>query len=183
MLGWPSLSQVETTCSQWPPRDTGSLMAEKSFKGLNNLPNQIHPLLDNLRVHLWWVCPSTYGSYPESLSGTRSCFLWIQSWDEGQVVKGASGLLLYSGHRRWCALHSWSASVFSSGHFHLSPSRRAPQTSTPSNQLPDDFLSIPKWFIGSFLLYFAISLTMVLISSSSTILAVVQNRALSLQER
>lgn len=99
-LAGPPFSQVEATCSQWPPHGTSSLIAEKSFKGLHKPPNQTHPLLDNLRVHLWWVCQSTYGSYPESLSGTQSCFLWIQSWDEGQVVKGASGLLLYSGHRR-----------------------------------------------------------------------------------
>lgn len=58
MAGPPS-SQVETTCSQWPPRDTSSLMAEKFFKGLNKLPNQTHPLLDNqstfggcARVHM-----------------------------------------------------------------------------------------------------------------------------------
>lgn len=73
MAGPPS-SQVETTCSQWPPRGTSSLMTEKSFKGLNRLPNQTHPLLYNLRVHLWWVCQSTYVSYPRACLGLGAAF-------------------------------------------------------------------------------------------------------------
>lgn len=184
MLGWPSLQpgrgNLLSVASSWHQFAHGW----KVFQGFKQASKS--------------NSSSTWQSTSPPLVGVPE-YIWKLSWElvwDSELLSMDSVLGWRPGCQRclWTSFIQWSQAMMcfsivdlllssSRDTFrYLSPSRQALYTSTPSNQLPDYFLSIPKWFI-SFLLYFAISLTLVLISSSSTVLAVVQNWALSLQER